>query len=190
MVIATLETMTWVYDSPLETSQAADAAVDGGSLGGSLLDLGANSASPEVCPGNLQLLAARVVNKFMTEPVVNNSLMQIELTCIESNGASQIAPPPPTFQWFRRTTRGQLVFKTQTMYISEGGAAGISTPICNYSRTSMLRYTVEAADSGLGFRRQVTSQQQMTYTAHSPDYTFSMLVTPYFVDEEVKDSRV
>ncbi|XP_052784633.1 uncharacterized protein LOC128220315 [Mya arenaria] len=64
-----------------------------------------------MCPGNLQLLAARVVNKFMTEPVVNNSLMQIELTCIESNGASQIAPPPPTFQWFRRTTRGQLVFK-------------------------------------------------------------------------------
>ncbi|WAR28865.1 hypothetical protein MAR_014569 [Mya arenaria] len=37
-------------DDDDEGSQAADAAVEGGSLGGSLLDLGANSASPEGVP--------------------------------------------------------------------------------------------------------------------------------------------
>ncbi|XP_052805308.1 uncharacterized protein LOC128234817 [Mya arenaria] len=133
--------------------------------------------SVSVRPGNLQLLAARVVNEFMTEPVMNNSLVQpgeqLELTCTGSIGASPDAP----IQWFRRTAGSQLVFQYFTPirdadYISEGEASGISTPICHYSRTSMLRYTVEAADSDLGFRCQVTSQQQMTYTAHSPDYTF------------------
>ncbi|WAR04198.1 hypothetical protein MAR_019567, partial [Mya arenaria] len=133
--------------------------------------------SYQLRPGNLQLLAARVVNEFMTEPVMNNSLVQpgeqLELTCTGSIGASPDAP----IQWFRRTAGSQLVFQYFTPirdadYISEGEASGISTPICHYSRTSMLRYTVEAADSDLGFRCQVTSQQQMTYTAHSPDYTF------------------
>ncbi|KAH3700087.1 hypothetical protein DPMN_075055 [Dreissena polymorpha] len=137
-----------------------------------------STLSVSVRPGNLQILALRVVGVSNSIQVDNNSLVQrgeqLELTCNGNTGQSS----GNIIEWFKMTssTGYQILLSSGEDTVDDGNPAGISVgsppTICHYQRTSRLRYLVKTNDNSLSFRCEVAVAQPTTYKAFSQEFMF------------------